>query len=230
MDFFSVSKHDDVESSRVTGASTPYLTTANLEQSFVDSSANSPDDNSFDVTSYSTSHNTINELPTSKNLPYLQQQSFSSSNNSNDTHTNKEHPPLLEILTSATENDPSKKSDAEIEYIKSGMSLAKLCTLSMGLVNNDGSPLLDPMAQPWCSVKNKKSIKPSALLILDEIQRRSNKCFANNDEVPKPTFWDKPRKLQWLHDNPTKYTQEVAFLQNEVLRIKNCFLKSILKN
>ncbi len=61
-----------------------------------------------------------------------------------------------------------------------------------------------------------------------KIQHHGNKMFANDKEVPKPTYWDEPKKFKWLQDHPTTCPKEVEFIHKEIACIRNCLLiKSI---
>ncbi len=204
MNFEPLPEKSDNESSKNTKSLQPNLGVI-VQQSYMDSSSNSTEINSTDTNLHSTSLN------------------------STATPISHKHPPLWEIPASTAEDKPNTKSDAEIEYIQSYMSLAKLCTLSIGLVETDGSPLFDPTAQPWCSVKNKKSVRPLVGMIVAEIKRCGKKIYSDEKEIPKSTYWDKTKKIKWLQDNPTKCPKEVAFLQKEILQMKNCLLQSIAK-
>ncbi len=72
-------------------------------------------------------------------------------------------------------------------------------------------------------------MSPLVGLIVVEIKRHGKRIYSDKKEIPKPTYWDKLKKLKWLQDNPTKCPKEVVFLQKEILRMKNCFLKSMDK-
>lgn len=121
------------------------------------------------------------------------------------------------------------KSTAEKIYLDSNMSISILCVLAMGLKDGDGSPILDPTAFPWTEIKSKKKIIPNAKDILSEINRRINET--NSDSInpvskPKPTWWDKQKKIKWLNENPITAKFDVQFVRTEVSRVKHCLLNA----
>ncbi len=49
-----------------------------------------------------------------------------------------------------------------------------------------------------------------------EIQHHGNQMFANDKDMPKPTYWDKPKKFKSLQDHPTTFPQEVEIIQTKL--------------
>ncbi len=67
---------------------------------------------------------------------------------------------------------PPCETFAEIMYVAQGCLLKALVLLSLGLKNDDGTPIFDPLVLPWSAAARPSSLKWTAKELCSEITRR----------------------------------------------------------
>lgn len=102
--------------------------------------------------------------------------------------------------------------------------LSVLFALCIGLEEtsgDDGSklPLMDINEYPFKLMKKKKDIKPSLDVLREEVKRRGELDHTNTNK-PKPNGWNAKKCHDWLKANPITSDQDVAFLLQRVMAVK----------
>ena len=96
--------------------------------------------------------------------------------------------------------------------------MLSLASMSIGVVDNDGQPLIDPDTAPWNKFP-KQQIKPSLNLLCAEIKRQwQTEPWPSTDVSKEPASknWDKNKLMKWLHEHPITAADGTAFLKHEV--------------
>ena len=108
-------------------------------------------------------------------------------------------------------------------------SLPTLITLCRGITDHDGFSLLDVDAEPWCSVRPARSIKPKAKDYMREIEWRW-KTFLRPPQCtrvgPRPASWSHTQLVDWLDKHPIVDVTEVAYLTSKVQEVKAAMIES----
>jgi hypothetical protein len=101
---------------------------------------------------------------------------------------------------------------AEQMYSTNGRSLKALALLSLGLKNDDGSPVFNTSILPWSAALRPSALKMTAKELRREILRR---CVAAGNvlHAPRPNQWPVPKSTEWLESNPIVDDNEVAFIR-----------------
>ena len=107
---------------------------------------------------------------------------------------------------------PSPQTMAEQMYSTNGRSLKALALLSLGLKNDDGSPVFNTSILPWSAALRPSALKMTAKELRREILRR---CVAAGNvlHAPRPNQWPVPKSTEWLESNPIVDDNEVAFIR-----------------
>ena len=97
-----------------------------------------------------------------------------------------------------------------------GRSLKALALLSLGLTNDDGTPIFDLSVLPWSAAAPPSSLKLSAKELRCEVTRR---CVAAENvlNAPRPGQWPVKKSTEWLIGNPIVAEEEVAFIKKTIL-------------
>jgi hypothetical protein len=101
-------------------------------------------------------------------------------------------------------------------------SMRTLVALCRGILNDNGSQILDIMMDPWRFLPL-YTIKPKSEEYKVEIKCRWEQFNSEGakEKKPKPTQWNIDKCLKWLDDHPIINETDIAFLQQTVsLRIK----------
>ena len=101
---------------------------------------------------------------------------------------------------------------SELMYEAENRSLKALALLSLGLLNDDGSPTFNPAVLPWSAALRPTTLKMTANELRNEVIR----CTAAAENVlnaPRPKQWTVARSTDWLINNPIVAVNEVAFIQ-----------------
>ena len=112
----------------------------------------------------------------------------------------------------ASPSSPSRLTMAEQMYVTNGRSLKALALLSLGLKNDDDSPVFNTLVLPWSAALRPSALKMSAKELRAEVLRR---CVAAENvlHAPRPNQWTVPKATQWLEANPIVHDDEVAFIR-----------------
>ena len=107
---------------------------------------------------------------------------------------------------------PSRVTLAEQMYSENGRSLKALALLSLGLKNDDDSPVFNTSILPWSAAVRPTALKMTAKELRKEIIRR---CVAAENvlHAPRPNQWPVPKATEWLEKNPIVNEHEVAFIR-----------------
>jgi hypothetical protein len=101
---------------------------------------------------------------------------------------------------------------AELWYIAENRSLKALAILSLGLKNDDGSPIFDPAVLPWSAALRPTTLKMTTKDLRSEVLRRSV-AAENILNAPGPSAWTVAKAKEWLVANPIVAADEVAFIR-----------------
>jgi len=109
--------------------------------------------------------------------------------------------------------DPPRETFAEFFYVNEGnRSLKSLAILSLGVNNDDGSPLFDPSVLPWSAALRPSALKMTANDLRNEVKRH---CVAGNvPNAPRPNQWTVAKCTDWLEKNPIVADDEIAYIKN----------------
>ena len=101
---------------------------------------------------------------------------------------------------------------SELMYEAENRSLKALALLSLGLLNDDGSPTFNPAVLPWSAALRPTTLKMTANELRNEVIRRTA-AAENVLNAPRPKQWTVARSTDWLINNPIVAVDEVAFIQ-----------------
>ena len=130
-----------------------------------------------------------------------------------------------------TTDDSNNKSRSEKIYIALGNSKKVLVTLSIGLLREDKTPLIDIQKSPW-SQELKGTMKPLNSDLATEVCRRQ-RLFAGMEGTTSKQFTMKPKNkprevlLEWLNTWPIRDANCVSFLVAEAKRVESLLQASI---
>lgn len=99
----------------------------------------------------------------------------------------------------------SRESFAEIFYVAENRSLKALAILSLGLLNNDGTPTFNHSVLPWSAALRPTVLKMNANDLRGEVTRRN--------DAHRPGQWTVGKASEWLLNNPIVAPDEVAFIR-----------------
>ncbi len=128
-------------------------------------------------------------------------------------------------VATTTTDDSNNKSRSEKIYIALGNSKKVLVTLSIGLLREDKTPLIDIQKSPW-SQELKGTMKPLNSDLATEVCRRQ-KLFAGMEGTNSKQFTIKPKNkprevlLEWLNTWPIRDANCVSFLVAEAKRVES---------
>jgi len=98
----------------------------------------------------------------------------------------------------------SRETFAEIFYVAENHSLKALAILSLGLLNNDGTPTFNQSVLPWSAALRPNVLKMNANDLRGEVTWRN--------DAPRPGQWTVGKATEWLLNNPIVAPDEVAFI------------------
>ena len=125
-------------------------------------------------------------------------------------------PQPLRLVDNAAATNPPRETLSEMWYVSQGRSLKALALLSLGLTNDDGTPIFDLSVLPWSAAAPPSSLKLSAKELRCEVTRR---CVAAENvlNAPRPGQWPVKKSTEWLIGNPIVAEEEVAFIKKTIL-------------
>jgi hypothetical protein len=110
-------------------------------------------------------------------------------------------------------------------YIQSGNDKKVLHLLSIGLTDNNNNSKEEPLfsldQEPWLKLPKSSIIRPRNNDYVHEIARRAN--LFHIIPAPRPKNWTRAQTLEWLERNAISNEADVAFLRNEVRRLRRVF-------
>ena len=108
-----------------------------------------------------------------------------------------------------------RETNSEVWYISQGRSLKALAVLTLGLTNNDGSPIFNLSVLPWSAALRPSALKMTAKELRSEVLRR---CVAAGNILnsPRPSQWTVAKAMQWLVENPIVANDDVAFIKQTI--------------
>jgi hypothetical protein len=126
-------------------------------------------------------------------------------------------PPEPADIALAEEVIEATTNSADYFYINGGCCLKILVTMSLGLCDDDGNPVLPLDGQPWKTFALKQ-IRPSKDECINEVNRR---WIRENSSVsvkigPRPRKWNLPKIQEWLENNPIVNPFDIEFVKGEV--------------
>jgi hypothetical protein len=126
-------------------------------------------------------------------------------------------PPEPADVALAEEVIENTTDSAEYFYLSGGSCLKILVTMSIGLSDDDGNPVLPLDDQPWKTFALKQ-IRPSKDDYINEVNRR---WIRENSGVsvrlgPRPRKWNLPKIQEWLESNPIVNPFDIEFVKGEV--------------
>lgn len=131
-------------------------------------------------------------------------------------------------------NEPTRQTQAacvsEQLYIESGNDKKVLYLLSIGLLeegenHEQQAPLFSFDQQPWSKLPRSSAICPRNNEYVSEIVRRAELfCIV---PPPRPRNWTRPQIMEWLAGNPISNEADVAFLRNEVHRVRGVWERKL---
>ena len=108
---------------------------------------------------------------------------------------------------------------AEYNYIAGGCCLRILVTMSVGLRDDDGNPVLSLDNAPWKTFASKQ-IKPTKDEYIKEVTRRyqrKNVGSAASVKIgPRPKSWSVPKILEWLEEHPIDDAIDIEFVTDTI--------------
>ena len=120
---------------------------------------------------------------------------------------------------------------AEHHYLTMDQSLPVLIALCRGIIDEEGEQLLNLDAEPWCSFRPARIIKPKAKDYMREIERRWNTFLRppqNAGVGPRPASWPHAQLVDWLDKHPIVDAVEVAYLTAKVQEAKAAVMEANL--
>ena len=131
---------------------------------------------------------------------------------------------VLEAASSSDDDDDaisshSLLSQAEQYYVDNSRTMLLLALMSIGALDVNGPPLIDPDAAPWTKFP-KKQIKPGSDLLHAKIKRRwqtaaltltTNIRNKRENKEPASKNWDKNKLMKWLQEHPIATADDVTF-------------------
>ena len=92
--------------------------------------------------------------------------------------------------------------------------MKSLAILSLGITNDDGSPLFNPSILPWSAALHPSALKMTANDLRNEVKRR---CVAENvPNAPRPNQWTVANCTDWLEKNSIVANDEIACIKNSI--------------
>jgi hypothetical protein len=141
------------------------------------------------------------------------------SNNPLDTSIVDEDPILSDFHSQSDDirGIPMTAGSAERWLNSKNHSMRTLVVLCRGILNDDGSQILDIMMDPW-RLLPLNTIKPKSEEYKVEIKRRWEQFNSEGakKKKPKPTQWNIDKCLKWLDNHPITNETDIAFLQQTV--------------
>ena len=116
------------------------------------------------------------------------------------------------MMMSWQQAPPPCQTLSKVFYISQGRSLKALVLLSLGLANNDGSPIFNLLVLPWSAALRPSALKMSAKELRSKVLRR---CVAakNIINAPRPSQWTVTKAMQLLVDNPIVPEDDMDFIK-----------------
>ena len=121
-------------------------------------------------------------------------------------------PRPLEDDDATTPAVPQRETFAELRYAAEGRTLKALAILSLGMKNDDDTPIFDLSVLPWSAALRPTTLKMTAKELRAEVIRRSV-AAENILTAPRPSAWTVSRATEWLVANPIVAAAEVAFIR-----------------
>ena len=90
-----------------------------------------------------------------------------------------------------------------------------LALLSLGLANDDGSPIFNLSVLPWSAALGPSALKMTAKELRSEVLRR---CVAAENilNAPRLCQWTVTKAMQWLVENPIVPEDDIDFIKRTI--------------
>jgi hypothetical protein len=90
---------------------------------------------------------------------------------------------------------------------------------------NEEQPLFSFEQEPWLHLPKNSILRPKNTDFVHEISRRA--ILFNIVPVPRPpSNWTRVQILEWLERNPIHNVADIAFLTNEVFRLRDLLIRA----
>jgi len=109
--------------------------------------------------------------------------------------------PLEDEDDTTTPSVPQRETFAKQRYAAEGRTLKDLAILSLGLKNDDDTPIFDLSVLPWSAALCPTTLKMTANELRAEVTWR-NVAAENVLHAPRPGQWTVGRATEWLVANP----------------------------